>query len=144
MSQIKPGASWSVGLWLLFVAIQLASLVITLAGIFVLAVLAAFKIWHVDTAGKYHWPALFWIWDNQEDGICAAWYRTPIDRWHAYTWSAFRNSANNLRYVRGVSDVTRPLWRQTWGAKPGGWYAQAGWNNSGYPVISGGRNVNPY
>jgi hypothetical protein len=49
-----------------------------------------------------------------------------------------------VRFVPGISKVGRPLWRKTWGARPGGFYVAAGWNNSGYPVLSGGRNVNPW
>lgn len=85
---------------------------------------------------------LFWLFDNKVDGIYGP--DGPYTAWQAWYWSAWRNSVNNFRFVPGVSKVGRPLWRKTWGAKPGGWYAQAGWNPSGYPVLSAGRNIHPW
>jgi hypothetical protein len=63
--------------------------------------------------------------------------------WQRYTYEAWRNPVSGLRNVPGVSGKGRPLWRKTWGARPGGWYVQAGWESS-YPVLSGGRNVNTW
>lgn len=120
---------------LLFVAIQLVSLVLTVIGIPVILVLE-FLGAETLTDGKWHLPRWAWIFDNAEDGVAPSGY-TMIG-WY------LRNPVNNLRFVRGVSKVGRPLWRKTWGAKPGGWYVQAGWNPSGYPVLSAGRNVNPW
>jgi hypothetical protein len=119
---------------LLFIAIQLASLVLTVAGFFVCGALAA--------SGIVPWPAWAWVWNNRIDGLYGP--GNPHTKWQAFYWTALRNPCNNLRFVAGVSKVGRPLWRRTWGAKPGGWYFQAGWNNSGQPVLSGGRNVNPW
>lgn len=134
----------------LFILIQLASLVLTIVGIPICAILADIEFWQPapDKDDIYHYPAWAWVWDNDEDGIMPAWYRRQHPSWSlrrvAFVWTALRNPCNNLRYVRGVSKVGRPLWRKTWGAKPGGFYAAAGWNASGYPVLSAGRNVNPY
>ncbi len=131
----------------LFIAIQLAALLLTIVGIPVCAALAYIG-YSFPTEGKWHWPKWAWIWDNEEDGVWPNWYAKANPTWSTarveFMWTGLRNSANNLRYVPGVSKVGRPLWRKTWGAKPGGWYAQAGWNNSGFPVLSAGRNVNPY
>ena len=127
-----------------FIALQMVSLVLMIVGIPLIAMLVIAKLWHVDAAGRYHWPPAYWLYDNQVDGICATWYCSPITRWKAFTWSAFRNSVGNLKFVRGVSDVSRPLYRKTWGARPGGFYVSAGWDDSGSMVLSGGRNVNPY
>lgn len=128
----------------LFVAIQLVSLVLSALGLLVVGFLAIGQSWERESAAApWHWIlAAAWPWDNQVDGICAP--GTTPTTWTAFYWSGLRNPCNNLRFVPGVSKVGRPLWRKTWGAKPGGWYAQAGWNGSGYPVLSGGRNVNPY
>lgn len=129
---------------LLFIAIQIASLVLVLVGIPVVGLLAYLQVWEKPAiAAQWHWASrAFWIWDNAEDGICAP--GTTPTVWGAFYWSALRNPCNNLRFVPGVSKVGRPLWRKTWGAKPGGYYAQAGWNQSGFPVLSAGRNINPW
>lgn len=134
---------------LLFIAIQLISLVLTVIGIPVCAFLAYELDYAYDeNSDRYHFPRWAWIWDNQEDGVAAAWYLKAHPEWTfphtVFMWSALRNPCNNLRYVPGVSKIGRPLWRKTWGAKPGGWYVQAGWNASGHPVLSAGRNINPY
>ena len=128
----------------LFVAIQFASLVLTLVGLPLVGALSLLNAWDRDAlAPQWHWALSWaWVWDNQEDGICAP--GTTPTTWGAFYWSALRNPCNNLRFVRGVSLKGRPLWRKTWGPKPGGWYAQAGWNSSGFPVLSAGRNVNPW
>ena len=125
----------------LFILIQLVSLVLTLVGLVILIPAAAFQFWgSTDNAGAPHWRSpLLWVWDNQEDGVCAFW-QGPITRWRVYYWAAIRNPCNNLRYVPGVSSTSRPLWRTTWGK----WYAQAGWNHSGFPVLSAGRNIHPW
>lgn len=73
-----------------------------------------------------------WMWRNDLD---------PIPN---YVWLALRNPVSNMRLVPGVSKIGRPYWRKTWGAKPGGFYAHAGWNASGYPVLSAGRNPNAF
>lgn len=145
--------SKTLGLVALFVLIQFASLVLTVAGIPVCGFLALCKLSSLGPllpSGEqlWHWPAWAWIWDNQEDGVDPMWYRDAHANWPAslreFTWAALRNPVNNLRYVRGVSLKGRPLWRKTWGDRPGGWYAQAGWNSSGFPVLSAGRNPNPF
>ncbi len=131
----------------LFLIIQLASLVLTVLGVPVCAVLA-YGEFSRPVNGAWHWPRWAWIWDNDIDGVCPHWYEVAHADWsiarREFVWSALRNPANNLRFVPGVSKIGRPLWRYTWGAKPGGWYFAAGWNASGYPVLSAGRNVNPY
>jgi len=138
-----------IGLVGLFILIQLASLVLTIVGIPVVAVLVELDFLYFGMDGeRVHFPPWAWIWDNQEDGVLPTWFRQKYPTWSphrtAFVWSALRNPCNNLRFVRGVSKVGRPLWRKTWGAKPGGFYFAAGWNGSGYPVLSGGRNVNPF
>lgn len=131
-----------------FVLIQFASLVLSIMGIPICAVLAWGGVAKQGEGGLYHWPRAFWIWDDAEDGTCPTWYRVAnpgrSNELNEWIWTALRNPCNNLRYVRGVSRVGWPLWRRTWGAQPGGWYFQAGWNASGYPVLSGGRNVHPW
>jgi hypothetical protein len=138
----------------LFVKIQLRSLVLSAVGIPLCAYLAWFGMW-TYVAGKFHWAnPRFNLWDNKEDGICASWYRAEHLDWSlercAFYWSALRNPCNNLRFEPGVSEVGRPLWKRFFNlphVARNGWrltfswrpsYAQAGWNESGYPVLSAG------
>lgn len=134
----------TLGFVALFVALQLASLVLTLIGIPICGLLAACNLMTLNgTPGAvWHWQLnpWTWIWDNEIDGVVGP--SGPVTRWQAFYWSALRNPCNNLRFVPGVSLKGRPLWRKTWGPKPGGWYVQAGWEPPGYPVLSAGRNIN--
>jgi len=131
---------WNVGYVALFILIQLVSLVLTLIGYPLIAVLAAFKLWRLNMAvnpSRWDWIGreLTWIWGNDEDGIFG---NGPITRWRAFYWSALRNPCNNLRFVSGVSGAGRPLWHWT----NGKYYAQAGWLGShGQPVLSLGRGT---
>lgn len=132
---------WSIKYVALFILIQLASLVLTLVGYPLIAVLALFKLWRIyrinETVMVTEWRGgkLTWLWSNDEDGIFG---NGPITRWQAFYWSAIRNPANNLRYVRGVSGSGRPLWHWS----NGRFYAQAGWLGSrGQPVLSAGSGI---
>jgi hypothetical protein len=97
-----------------------------------------FRLWIYD-GKQYHWQfSWMWIFDNEEDGLAAAWYlerhsNRPLAL-NIFIWTALRNFANNLRYVKGVSEVGRPLWLWT----NGKYYAKAGWLSDGYPAISAG------
>lgn len=122
----------------LFLAIQLVSLVLGIVGLPVCWFLAYHTPWVKDSQGKWHWKYKWaWIYDNQEDGIAPAWYRTIHPEWRleriAFYWSC-RNSVNNLRYVPGVSKVGRPLWYWS----NGKYYAKAGWLSDGFPCLSAG------
>lgn len=137
----------------LFVVIQFAALLLAIVGVPICAALALVKLSALGALRPpapqlWHWPRWAWIWDNDEDGVDPDWYRAAHPTWsppfREFMWTAIRNPVNNLRRVSGVSAKGRPLWRKTWGATPGGWYAQAGWNSSGFPVLSAGRNVNPW
>lgn len=135
---------WGFGLRysVFFALIQLFSWILRIFGWFIIPGLALARAWHKGADGKWHWPAFFWLLDNEEDGIVGP--GEALTRWNAIVWTAFRNSTNNVRYLPGISQKGRPFYRKTWGPKPGGLYVQAGWNSSGFPVISGGRNVNPF
>ncbi len=127
----------------LFLLIQLASLVLTVVGIPVVAILAGFQWVHFDHAEQtWHWPWWAWIWDNREDGVAPVWYQKAHPTWSTprlvFTWAALRNSCNNLRYVPGVSKAGRPLWHRTWHMFGKQFYAQAGWLSDGYPCLSAG------
>lgn len=89
-------------IWLLFVLIQLASLVLGFVGLFVVGFLAYFYAW-TQVDGKFQWRGglLTWIWSNEEDGIVGP--GIGLNRWNAYKWSALRNPCNNLRFVRPLT-----------------------------------------
>jgi hypothetical protein len=128
----------------LFAAIQLVSLVLTVIGIPIIALLA---IAAVETTQErliknpslptvvWGWPRPFWIWSNSEDGV---WGPYPHSRWYAFYWTALRNPVNNLRFVPGISMVGRPLWYRTWTMFGKEFYAKAGWLTDGYPALSAG------
>lgn len=144
----------------LFIFIQVVALILAITGLPVCAYLAYVygrrRMWRAratagadgGTPGNWHFPAWAWVWSNDVDGVDPSWYTNANPTWSAskriFRWTALRNPVNNFRFVRGVSKVGRPLWRKTWGAKPGGYYVQAGWNASGFPVLSLGRNSNVY
>lgn len=60
---------------------------------------------------RWNWKPLNWIWGNPEDGVSGqyalVWTRTgqvpymagADPAWRAYCWSAWRNSADALKYV---------------------------------------------
>jgi len=134
---MKP---WTFKYIALFIVIQLVSLLLTVIGYPLIAVLAAFRLWLDDYDGTinrvlYHWRGgkLTWLWSNDENGIFG---NGPVTRWQAFYWSALRNPCNNLRFVPGISGAGRPLWHWS----NGRFYAQAGWLGShGQPVLSLGR-----
>jgi hypothetical protein len=74
-----------------------------------------------------------WLWWNDDDGS------GPGSTWWAkYVWLAWRNPVANLRKVKGVSSVGRPLFYRTWGSVPRQYYFKAGWMSDGYPALSAG------
>lgn len=151
----------------LFILIQLVSFVLTVVGVPLCAYLAYFHGYTYDaSSGQSHWPSWAWLWDNEEDGILPTWYHSQHDKWidaHVmFIWSAFRNSCNNLRFVKrllwlpiSVSKVGRPIWYWTKAGMrvysitifgrtfrtPSQIYIKWGWMSNGYPAASqgGGR-----
>lgn len=130
--------------WIWFALVQLIELVFLLAGLVLLAPLAATRCW-ITRESKYFpgrqvtaWRGgwFTWAWCNDEDGVTGAdFYRARFrdDRLCAYCWSALRNPANNLRFV--FKWIGGPFYR--W--ENGKFYAQAGWYPNGFPVLSAGR-----
>lgn len=126
----------------LFILIQAASLVLAVIGLPICAILAWGGFSKVDSVtGLWHWPKAFWLWDNDEDGVYPYWYMHTNPNWSVarieFTWAALRNSANNLRFVPGVSKPGRPLFYRTWLTGSRQFYAKAGWAPArGWPMLS--------
>lgn len=92
-------------------------------------------------------PRWLWLWGNDEDGLAADWYDQQHQDWSPfrvmYTWSALRNSVNNLRFVPVLSPKLNPAQIGWWHSKSGnvivcwqGWYVgiETPWFHHGYNV----------
>jgi len=111
--------------WLYWIVWQALAVVLMVVGWFLLLPLALCGAWHDRPGLSKHYPGRTvkawrggWLtlpWDNEEDGVTgAAWYSAKHPTWplwmRAYLWSAWRNSANNLRFLPGafvVLDATK-------------------------------------
>jgi hypothetical protein len=116
----------------LFIFIQAIAFVLLLAGLPIVAILALFKLWTNDNPPQWQGGFITWLFSNEIDGVFGP--NNPRTRWQAFYWSALRNPVNNFRFVPGVSGVDRPFVKYIFG----NYYFQAGWNDSGYPVLSAG------
>jgi hypothetical protein len=124
--------------WLYFVFVQGAAFSTFLIGTVLLVPFAACRLWTDAPIPQWRGGWLTYIWGNLEDGVIGApFYRARFkdDRWCSYCWSAWRNNANNLRYIFRWHGG--PFVRKQWGK----WTFQAGWfQDNGFPVLSGGFN----
>lgn len=131
--------------WTYFWLVQLVYFICFLIGIFLLIPFTVLKQWKTRQSKQYDRQILCWklewlnyIWGNEEDGIDGAQFykdRIPSIRWRTYLWSAWRNSANNLRFVFNWK-ATGPFYRFEWR----NWYFQAGfYKDNGWPVLSAGH-----
>lgn len=140
--------------WLWFAIVQLIAFTATAIGWILLIPFCIAQAWIADTTSdkdgrkidRWSWRPLNWIYGNREDGVSGytalVWvdgytqgpYLPKASAWaRAYRWSALRNSCDNLKYVFAWKGG--PFWRREFRS----WYVQAGWNSSGFPVISAGR-----
>jgi hypothetical protein len=123
----------------LFALIQSVSFALMLVGFPICAALSAldsvtYKTSPVTGKRIAVWkPKIFWLWSNDEDGVDPAGYSTRLEM---FVWTAWRNSVNNLRFVRGISKVGRPLFYRTWTVRGQQYYVKAGWMSDGYPCCS--------
>lgn len=107
--------------WVRFAAAQLFQLEAEIAGIFPLVPLCLMRAWEMSPAPsikdgarpidrwKWRWVGL--AFDNPEDGVSGAQALVWVNGqqvpympdawppWRAYCWSAWRNSADNLKYI---------------------------------------------
>lgn len=86
----------------------------------------------------WQWYWLNLIWGNDENGVVSGLrgnveYNPEASRWKAYLWCAWRNSANNLRFIFRLKSA--PFYRK----ELNGWYFQCGWYPNGFPVLSAGK-----
>lgn len=130
--------------WLYFAAVQIVALVATVIGWVLLIPLAITRCWVLKNSKEYpdrvlpQWRGgwLTFIWGNLEDGVIGSPHyreRIPNEILSAYLWSAWRNSANNLRFV--FRWIGGPFYRYEFKQ----WYFQCGWYSNGFPVLSAGR-----
>lgn len=118
--------------WCWFAVTQVVTLVFTVLGWIVLLPFCIAQSWDVGAESvkpmpfrryvdEWSWEPLNWVYSNPEDGVSGK-YARLIDGssympnapawWRAYCWSAWRNSADNLKYVFAWSDG--PLVKGTW------------------------------
>lgn len=131
------------GYIILFTVIQAVAALLAIVGAPICFVLVYGGFVYINyEQQKRHFPRWAWLWDNEEDGVAPEWYNPEFSRWKIFVWTALRNSCANFRYVRGVSNPSRPLWRVTWRMFGKPYYAQAGWQQpTGRPVMSAGRDI---
>lgn len=125
----------------LFILIQLVSLILAIVGAPICAALSLLRAWHLERSpvtGELIdvWPKLFWLWSNSEDGVLPHWYWITHPEWSTervvFTWTAWRNSVGNLRFVPGVSGKGRPLWQFNILGRT----FLAGWHSDGWPTLT--------
>lgn len=105
--------------WVWFVLVQVICLVATVLGWIVLIPFCLARAWIVDTISikdgrpidRWRWVLLNSIYGNPEDGVSGQtaliWVNGSLSHyrlnawapWRAYLWSAWRNSADGLKYV---------------------------------------------
>ena len=140
--------------WVWFAVIQVISLIAMVIGWVLLIPFCLTRSWEVcaspldptRTIDRWRWKPMNSVFGNPEDGVSGngalIWnesgMRVPYmpdawDPWRAYLWSAWRNSADNLKYVFRWTGGPFRRWERS------EYYFQLGWNASGFPVISAGR-----
>lgn len=140
--------------WSWFALVQLVSLIATISGWLILIPFCLAQAWTADAHSikdatrvidRWSWKPLNKIYGNPEDGVSgqqalvwisgvnSPYMPTARASWRAYCWSAWRNSADNLKYVFAWKDG--PLKKFTLFGKTHnvGWKMENGFN---VPVIS--------
>lgn len=101
-------------IWLLFFLLRSVIIALGLIVIPPLAILHKYttktEISIINGRQILNWKyKLFWLWSNQEDGILAGLELIGYPKFiRIIYWSAIRNPANNLRFVKGLSVKLEP------------------------------------
>lgn len=58
----------------------------------------------IEDYDEDHWPDLFWIWGNDEEGVPEWWFVRANQEWYTrywprFWWYAIRNPVNNFRFL---------------------------------------------
>ena len=91
------------------VAFLFATLPFTVIGFFIVPIAILFRKPDVSLEGKLivNAPRWLWLWGNDEDGYEPAYYVAMTPEWNRYVrmwvWAAWRNSFNNIRFIRWLS-----------------------------------------
>lgn len=114
---MKVELSKAVISWVVWAAIRLVMVVI---GFFVVAVALPFRTYEPVTDPDkqayperkiVHLPKWAWLWDNDAEGMMSwmdewpemCWNGKPDSFLSMWQWAAWRNPANNMRFVRGLA-----------------------------------------
>lgn len=143
--------------WMWFAVVQLICLIAMLVGWLLLIPFCLAQAWVADVISikdgraidRWQWRPLNLIYGNPEDGVSGqtafiwvngslSFYRLGVwSPWRAYLWSAWRNSADNLKYVFAWKAGPYKEWVYTLFGKQHtakvGWQEENGFN---VPVIS--------
>lgn len=103
----------------LFALIQLVNLPLTVMGWFLCAL---------------PYGLVPWLWANDDDDVQIVY----MPYWQRYVYEAWRNPVANLRHVRGVSKIGRPLFYKSFVIYSKEFYVKLGWMSDGYPACSVG------
>lgn len=138
--------------WVWFVVVQLVMLFASLLGKLLLIPFCALKAWKplpspfdaTRMIDLWSWGPLNMIYGNPEDGVSGAqaliwdsqgservgYMASSGARWRAYCWSAWRNSADNLKYVFAWKNGPFKVWAN---GHKAGWQEENGFK---VPVAS--------
>lgn len=106
---------------LLWIPMLVFGAVTWVVGVPLVGVLSYFRLWTERPSMFPRWGTIkvwrggrwTWLWGNEEDGVTGAtWYRALHADWserkRAFFWSAFRNPANNPRFIRWLNPAIEP------------------------------------
>lgn len=92
---------------LLWIPMALLKLFLMLAGLIVVPLglwTRHLSLTATEEERSKHWPDIFWLWWNDEEGVPDWWYEKAKEKWWtrmfpAFWWLAIRNPVNNLRFA---------------------------------------------
>jgi hypothetical protein len=107
-------------LWPVFVVIKLVGVVLGLAVVPLALATRNITVEKGDHSG--HWPDMFWLWGNDEEG-CPEWWFTraangkagKVAQWFPqFWWYAIRNPVNNMRYLFDDVSLSDCYYKSNW------------------------------